>query len=252
MGSVVVKLSFAASECISNSATVSLLLPRHPVPGEENIGADSASVLAPFDKGEFGAELLSGPIKIKQFVGISGQFLSLTLTHAQLLRAPVSDLLLCFDELFPTNYSRITEEMLKVSNEEAKMEADPTTLRRRTLRSRLATKRPLASQKNLQNSIHTFLQVTVFGHSGSFPPLVRGQLLDCVMREEVVMKLILASCRYCIEQTEHPLLSEQQRAAVMERCSQGSKREGEEEMEQFAALEILCWVASTAFCNANK
>ena len=246
MSSIVIGLAFPTPDCINTSAAVSLFQLRHPSPGEGNVGTEPHS-----DKRGPEAELLCGPIEIKQFVGISGQFLSLTLTHPQLLQAPVSDLLLCFEDLFPSNYSRITEEILRAFTEEAKAEADPATLRRRTLRSRLVKRLP-TNQKNLPNSIHTYLQVTVFGQSSSWPFPVRGRLLDCLMREEMVTKLVLASCRYCIEQTDYLHLSEQQKVAVRERCSWGSKREEEEEMEQFRALEVLCWVASTAYCNGDK
>ena len=247
VSSMVIKLSFAASDCINSSAAVSLFRLKHPAPGRENVESDHATNGDLADKREAEAELLCGPIEIKQFVGISGQFLSLTLTHPHLLQSPVSDLLLCFEDLFPSNYSRITEDMLKASTEEAKTEADPAALRRRTLRSRLV-KRPPTVQKNLPNSFHTYLQVTLFG-SCQRP---RQKLLECLMREEVVTKMVLASCRYCIEENDYLLLSEQQKAAVKERCSWESKREEEEEMEQFRALEVLCWVASTAYCNADK
>ena len=249
MSSIVIGLSFAASDCINGSAAVSLFQLRNPAPGRGDVESERGTKGDHSDGREAEAELLCGPIEIKQFVGISGQFLSLTLTHPRLLQSPVSDLLLCFEDLFPSNYSRITEDiMLKASTEEAKTEADPATLRRRTLRSRLVKRTPTV-QKNLPNSFHTYLQVTLFG---SCPSPVRGQVLDCLMREEMVTKLVLASCRYCVEENDYILLSEQQKAAVKERCSWESKREEEEEMEQFRALEVLCWVASTAYCNADK
>ncbi len=106
ISSISVKLKFASAQCLSDTATLSLLRPRWTTPSET-------------DQSE--SDALLGPIKLKSLVDITGKSLTIILAHPVLAVSTPPILWLVFEDLFGSNYSQVS-----VSTEPL---TDPTAMR---------------------------------------------------------------------------------------------------------------------------
>ena len=248
VASLKIKLTFATPSCIDDAATVSLYQLKALSGLHHDAGAaDSAATPLGEEEGELpwflgGAEMVCGPLRVKPFVDVTGQSLQLSLSHPSLLLStPSPTLLLCFDSLFVDDYYLLTEEVLKNANETTKTDSKP---RLRHMRSRILRRLPAAK---LSIVPHSILHVTVYTqrrreHSCSYP----RQLLRCVFEGELVSRLVLLACAYKVEQEEYSHLPQPVREMLT--C----EREEVKVEDRVRALEVLCWLASSAFCDANR
>lgn len=260
ISSIRVKLSFATSECISDDATLSLYQLRNPA---INISTGTSFAGSDNIEGWFEdivPDLLCGPVPVKQFVDISDQSLVISLTHPRLLnseRHPV--FLLCFDQLFVSRYSTITEEVSKSLASKA-TEIEPISSRSRRMQALIHRPRggrrygyPVR-QPPPANNIHSYLQVTVFPGNIKMNTDVKDGVLECLFHEEIVTKLLMMACRYSIEEREFLNLDQ----CYQELCLKEQQREdsnGETmifDSRQNDALSILCWMVSMAYCNGDR
>ncbi len=259
IASVRVKLSMASTDCIDEEATLYLYLLRNP---SEDITtgtlfAGSEDIEDWLDNVTY--ELLCGPISVKPYIDISEQSLVINLAHPSLFQCEGRcSLLLCFRDLFVGHYKDVTEKALKsLGGGATEMDTYISTHRRvggYSHRSRLHRKSPQPA-KSAPTNVHSSLHVTVLPYNGSLDRRRRESLLECLFFEDVVFKLLVVACGYCIEERELDGLSDRFQAMV--RLHQ-EKREGEElligEMDarRNKALDSLCWIVSIAYCNSDR
>ena len=240
ISTVKIKLTFAAADCVNESATVSLyrLDPssqhQHRCPPSDGL----PEILT-------WAEPVCGPVKIKQFVDVTRLSLQLCLSHpALLISGPSAPLLLCFESLFADDYDLVTEEAVKAASEGAKPEVKPSVPRLRHIRSRILRRSPTNKPGIVA---HTSLHVTVFTHQtkGTRFSSLLPQLKDW-FSGELLTKLVLLACGYSVEEKEHSCLPKRVREMVT--CV----REEVQVEDRIKALEVLCWVASAAHSDVGR
>lgn len=194
-------------------------------------------------------ELLCGPLKIKPFLDITEQSLSLHLSHPRLLTSLNSLFLLCFEQLFVDNYSKIAEEVSK-SIEGKKIETDSHVVRRHMgIKSRVI-RRATPTTRSI-HIVHSTLFVTLLPYKGPHSMRVRSMLIPLVFSKEMVFKLLLSACEYCVEQEEYSRLPESV-CTSMNDYHQCKTKSMEDSKEQFKALDMISWIASVAFCDTDR
>ena len=259
VASVRVKLSLASTDCIDEEATLYLYLIRNPS-ADITTGtpfAGSEDIEDWLDNVTY--ELLCGPMSIKPCIDISEQSLVINLAHPSLFQCEGHcTLLLCFRDLFVGHYKDVTEKALKsLGSGTTEVDTHVSAYQRvgsYSHRSRLYRK---SSQpvKTPPTNVHSTLHVTVLPYNGSLDRIRRERLLECLFFEDVVFKLLVVACGYCIEEKEFVRLSDRYQAMV--RLHQ-EKREGEElligEMDarKNKALDSLCWIVSMAYYSSDR
>ena len=204
---------------------------------------------------ELDGDFLCGPLRVKSYIDISEQSVVLSVTHPKLLLcSSVPVILICFQDLFVGHYSKVTEDVSRGSDEK-KVDTDLHAIRRRTcgLRPRILRKPPQPAKPVIL--IHSSLQVTIFAYHGNLDSIQRECLLGCIFQEDVIIRLLLAACGYHIEESEYTRLPEYCHSAVIKYHEDKKNIESltveEIEKRQFRALDLLCWIASLAYCNEN-
>ena len=247
LSSLRIKLNFATPACINNNATVSLYILKTPCHQHSQNPTDTSTNTEWLDESSF--ELLCGPLKVKPFLDITEQSLSLHLSHPRLLISLNSLFLLCFEQLFVDNYSKIAEEVSK-SMEGKKMETDSHVVRRHMgIKSRVI-RRTTPTTRSI-HIVHSTLFVTLLPYKGPHFMRVRSMLMPLVFSKEMVFKLLLSACEYCVEQEEYSRLAESVCTSMNDyhQCKTKSMEGGE---EQFKALDMISWITSVAFCDTDR
>jgi hypothetical protein len=96
IGNITASLSFANTNCILDSATVSLHRPK-----TETRTADSATPLGD-------DTLLCGPIKLKPLINVTDQLIQVFFCHPALLHGRTRVVLIVFDDLFSSDYKEVS------------------------------------------------------------------------------------------------------------------------------------------------
>lgn len=94
IASISVTLKFANTHCLSDHASLSLLLPRWTTPTSSSDQSD--------------CDVLLGPIKLKSLVDITGKSLSVVLCHPRLFVNAPPILWLVIEDLFASNYNEVS------------------------------------------------------------------------------------------------------------------------------------------------
>ena len=106
LGSVSVRLTFANVRCISEHATVSLLLPQ-PVPRQMNnpnkLKAGCLTGLSHIER-----KVLCGPVRLKPLIDVTEQSLQVLFSHPQLLSSQTRVLLVSVNDLFSSEYKLVS------------------------------------------------------------------------------------------------------------------------------------------------
>lgn len=247
LSSLRIKLNFATPACINNNATVSLYILKTPYCQHSQNPTDTGTDIDWLDESSF--ELICGPLKIKPFLDITEQSLSLHLSHPRLLTSLNSLILLCFEQLFVDNYSKIAEEISK-SMEGKKTETDSHVVRRHMgIKSRVI-RRATPTTRSVY-IVHSTLFVTLLPYKGSHSMRVCRSLIPLVFSKEMIFKLLLSACEYCVEQEEYSRLPESVCMSVNDyhQCKMKSMEDGN---EQFRALDMISWITSVAFCDTDR
>lgn len=247
LSSLRIKLNFATPACINNNAIVSLYILKTPCHQHSQNPTDTGTDTEWLDESSF--ELICGPLKIKPFLDITEQSLSLHLSHPRLLTSLNSLFLLCFEQLFVDNYSKIAEEVSK-SMEGRKMETDSQVVRRHMgIKSRVI-RRATPTTRSIY-IVHSTLFVTLFPYKGPHSVRICHDLMPLVFSKEMIFKLLLSACEYCVEKEEYSRLPEAVCASVNDyhHCKMNLM---EDENEQFRALDIISWITSIGFCDTDR
>ncbi len=256
ISSVRIKLSFATPDCINDLGTVSLYLVRNPTKllSTETMSAGIENINDWFTNITY--ELLCGPVSMKTHVDISEQCIILSLAHPRLLQCEQqSIILLCFNDLFVSEYLEITEEATKSLTDkvpEVDMPINRRRLHQGLHQGYMSHPRLLRKQQQQQTTklfptnIHSSLQVTVFPYKETLKFNLRESLLKCIFYEDLVFKLVLVVCDYSIEESECCNLSTDIYS------KEGVYTCEEVENRQSKALDILCWILSMAYCNGDR
>lgn len=233
--SIKVKLTFAVPSCINDRAVLTLYHLKRTAHEQDQIQEDQIR----------GCEVICGPIRVKPFIDITGQSLQLSLSHPSLLSTPVPPLLVVLDDLFVDNYSQLTEDAAK--SYESKQDSTNSSLRRKhLLRSRQLRHLPQTKTQSVQQ---TTMQISVFSQSKAFcsTPVSRKLLRAmCKYDTLLVTQLVLLVCDCKIIEEEYVNLS----GPVREMATHGTEKIKME--DRVKALELLCWISSSAFCDANR
>lgn len=235
IGCVSIKFSFTNAQCLSDEASVSLLLPKWDQPEGER----------PKHKRPLNAKLICGAVKLKPLVDVTGQSAQVCFCHPHLLSCKPAVLWLLFKDLFSSNYNEITAA------------GDPATTlsssshqrgnwRTRAFRHHV----PRSSDSNGKMkplSVHSTIAVTFYPLNNSRS--VGNELdllLKLIRRTEFVTLVALTACGYRVESAEFKTLPSSLQALV-----EGGQSKSVTEEEQFKAMELLCWMTVVHGCNAD-
>jgi len=105
-GSVSVRLNFANKLCISEDATVSLLIPRWSRDDQGNSSKPQRQVIC-------------GPVRLKPLIDVTEQSLQVVLVHPRLMAGSSRVLILTVDSLFSSQYNSVAyyEESVAGAND---------------------------------------------------------------------------------------------------------------------------------------
>ena len=236
IGSVSIKFSFTNAQCLSDKASVSLLLPKWDQPEGER----------PKHKGPINAEPICGPVKLKPLIDVTGQSAQVCFCHSRLLNCKSAVFWLLIEDLFSSDYNDIT------ATGDPAITPSPSPHQRGNWRTRAFRHHvPRSSDSNGKmkpTSEHSTIAVTFYPLSNS-----RNMdneldlLLKLIRRAEFVTLVTLTACGYRVESAEFKALPSSLQAFVEE--GQGKRVTVE---EQFKTMELLCWMAVLDGCKAER
>lgn len=237
---VSIKFVFANPQCLSDEASVSLLLPRW----EQSQGgtADGPKHGEPPN-----AELVCGPVRLKPLVDVTGQSAQVCFCHARLMTSKLTVLWLLTENLFSTEHKNTARS----GDSAAVPSAAPhrgRTWHTRAFRHHIH--RPSDSTSKTKSiPDHSTISVTLYSpdphHSNAGSKL--DLLLKLVNRSEFVTLVTLAACGYRVESDECKILPASLQLAV-----EGEQSGSVKEDEQIRAMELLCWMAAMHGCRAER
>ena len=234
VGSVSIKFSFTNAQCLSDKASVSLLLPKWDQPEGES----------PKHKEPLNAEPICGPVKLKPLVDVTGQSAQLCFCHPRLLSCKSAVFWLLIEDLFSSDYNDIT------AAGDPAVTQSPSPHQRGNWRTRAFRHHvPRSSDSKMKPiSEHSTIAVTFYPLNNTCNMENElDLLLKLIRRAEFVTLVTLTACGYRVEAAESKALSSSLQAFVEE--GQGKSVTVE---EQFKAMELLCWMAVVHGCKAER
>lgn len=254
MGCVSVRLTLPSSRCLSDTATVSLVLPpRQGLQGRENE--------------ENKEKVLCGPIKLTSLVDVTGCIIQASFTHPLLLTSPLPQTLaLKLEQLFASDYTKVA---MAAAEAHIMPEVKAVSLRRRgCIVHRSGTNRSQQSVNQKQRVIpdQCYLSLSLYPlthHITETTECSLGVSMSTLLRlgrkKEFVLNLILGACLYRVETEEYDRLPETVSYLVgYKREGGGKMKEGGEGRtrgdmdggrreygvrEQLQCLQLLCWLS---------